>query len=367
MRGACKTVTRTNNLISFAGGGSAGHVTPNLPLIEQLQKEGWDVLYYGTPKGIEREIIAGAAIPYQPIPSGKLRRYFSWQNFLDPFVILWGVLRACLHIAGKRPRVLFSKGGFAAVPPVIGAWLARVPIVIHESDRTPGLANRICSRFAAKICVSYADSPLLADPRTVLTGAPVRESLFHGDRDKALALTGFDGTRPILLCFGGSLGAKAINAALRDALDDLTKTYDVVHVTGAGNLAPSLEGLSNYWQAEFVQEEFADLLAAADVAVSRAGANAIAELVALHIPNLLIPLPLSQSRGDQIENAALARVDGLSAVLPEEELTAQGLITALVDLDGKKDGYRQAMAGRSCDRGGAAVLEVIRGVAGPQA
>ncbi len=360
-------MTRANNLISFAGGGSAGHVTPNLPLIEQLQAEGWAVLYYGTPKGIERGIIEGASIPYQPIPSGKLRRYFSWQNFLDPFVIGWGVLRATVNMFAKRPRLLFSKGGFAAVPPVIGAWLARVPIIIHESDRTPGLANRICGRFAAKICVSYADSPLLADPRAALTGAPVRESLFHGARDKALALTGFDGARPILLCFGGSLGAKAINAALRAGLDDLSKTYDVVHVTGAGNLDPSLEGKAHYWQAEFVREEFADLLAAADLAVSRAGANAIAELVALTIPNLLIPLPLSQSRGDQIENAALARADGLSAVLPEEELTAQSLLEAVADLESKKDQYRQAMAGRSCDRGGAKVLDIIRDVAGPQA
>lgn len=367
MRGAFVNVNGKSNLISFAGGGSAGHVTPNLPLIETLQAEGWEVLYYGTPKGIEREIVEGASVPYQPILSGKLRRYFDWQNFLDPFVILLGVLHAFFNIVSKRPRLLFSKGGFAAVPPVIGAWLARVPIIIHESDRTPGLANKITARFAKKICVSYADSPLLADPRAVLTGAPVRESLFHGDRQNALRLTGFDGTRPILLCFGGSLGAKAINAALREALPNLTATYDVIHVTGTGNLVPSLEDVPHYWQAEFVRDEFADLLAAADMAVSRAGANAIAELVALHIPSLLIPLPLLQSRGDQIENAALACADGLASVLPEEELTASTLLDAVVALEQGKDRYRQAMAGRSCDRGGAKALEIIRGVAGPQA
>lgn len=358
-----QTEKKTKNLIAFAGGGSAGHVTPNLPLIAHMQDAGKDVIYFGTPNGIEREIIEDANIPYRAVPSGKLRRYFSVQNFLDPFIIVWGIVVATFAMLRKRPYLLFSKGGFAAVPPVIAAWLLRIPVVIHESDRTPGLTNKICSRFAKRICVSYEDSPILGDPRVVLTGSPVRESLFHGMQDKGLALTGFTGDRPVLLCFGGSLGAKAINQALRDGLDDLTARFDVIHVAGAGNLDPSLTGRAHYWQAEFVRDEFADLLALADIAISRAGANAIAELGALRIPALLIPLPLDQSRGDQIENAALAKAQGTSHVMMEADMTASSLVAAVAELYDDADNLRTKLEGQLFDRGGAEVLSVIADVA----
>lgn len=349
-------------LIAFSGGGSAGHVTPNIALMDAFRDEGWRLVYFGTAKGIEREIIARTGTDYVAVPSGKLRRYFSWENFFDPFKIVLGIWLALIHMLRLRPRVLFSKGGFASVPPVVAAWMAGVPVVIHESDRSPGLANKLTARFAKTICVAFEDCSLLkTDPaRTVLTGPPVREALFEGVAERGRALIGADGTKPVLLVFGGSLGARAINQAVRGALEALTQRYAIAHVTGAGNLDPALEGRDGYAQFEFLHTEFGDLLAAADLVVSRAGANAIAELVALQKPHLLIPLPATQSRGDQIENAAAYEARGASRVRAEDELSAETLLGDLDALETGREAYKAAMAAIGCDRGGAKVIAEIR-------
>lgn len=352
-------------LIAFSGGGSAGHVTPNIALMDAFKADGWRLVYFGTPAGIEREIIAKTGTDYVAVPSGKLRRYFSWANFVDPFKIALGILLAVIHMMRLRPKVLFSKGGFASVPPVVAAWMMGIPVVIHESDRSPGLANKLTARFAKRICVAFEDCAFLkSDPgRAVLTGAPVRDALFNGDTDAGRALIGADGTKPVLLVFGGSLGARAINQAVRAALPSLLGRYAVAHVTGGGNLDTALDGKDGYRQFEFLHEGFGDLLAAADLVVSRAGANALAELVALQKPHLLIPLPASQSRGDQIENAAAYEARGASLVRDEAELTAETLLADLATLEAKADAFKAAMAGLDCDRGGRKVIEEIRAAA----
>jgi len=349
-------------LIAFSGGGSAGHVTPNIALMDAFRDDGWRLVYFGTPGGIERQIIAKTGTDYVAVPSGKLRRYFSWANFIDPFKIGFGIVMATLHMIRLRPRVLFSKGGFASVPPVVAAWLTGVPVVIHESDRSPGLANKLTARFAKRICVAFEDCAFLkTDPgRAVLTGPPVRDGLFAGDAQKGRALIGADGSKPVLLVFGGSLGARAINQAVREALDTVLDHYVVAHVPGAGNLDPSLKATPGYRQFEFLHDEFADLLAAADLVVSRAGANALAELVALQKPHLLIPLPASQSRGDQIENAAAYEARGASLVRAEEDLTSQTLLKDLATLSARADAFKAAMALIGCDKGGRAVIAEIR-------
>ena len=337
--------------IALTGGGSAGHVSPNLALIKLLAQdpEGDEVRlsYFGSYKGIEREMIASAdpAVDrYIPIASGKLRRYFSWQNFIDPLFIIWGCLQVFWVMLWDRPRVLFSKGGFVAVPVVVAAWVLRVPVLIHESDRTMGLANKICARFAKVVCTAYEETPA---PRKQWTGSPLRPELFDGDRARGLEFAGLPGSKPILLVMGGSLGAQGINKVIRDGLTDLTATHSIIHICGADHVDPALEGRPSYRQFGFVGAELPDLFAAADLVVSRAGANTLAELIALKLPHILVPLPTTGSRGDQIDNAALAEQSGTSLVIVEADLTPQSLRLAMNDLNIRRDALLEAMAKRT--------------------
>lgn len=312
--------------ILFTGGGTAGHVTPNLALIEVLQQAGWDVAYAGSVAGIERTLVAGTGIRYYPVATGKLRRYFSWQNFVDPFRILLGCYQALLVCLRWRPSVVFSKGGFVAVPVVFAAWLCRVPVIVHESDMTPGLANRLGFPFARHICVNFPQTlDLVPKQKSVVTGSPVRRALLQGDASRGRERLGLSADRPVLLVFGGSLGAATINAAVRAMLDSVCAEFDVVHVAGVGNLAEPLNNRPGYWQFEFLAEEFGDVLAAADVVVARAGANSLYELLVTRTPHILIPLPLTASRGDQIQNARAFEKLGMSLVLPQEDLSAEAL------------------------------------------
>lgn len=316
--------------ILFTGGGSAGHVTPNIGLIERLLHEGWQVDYVGSKSGIESEIIPRLGIPYHVIATGKLRRYFSWQNFIDPFRILLGLLQSIWLCARLRPDVLFSKGGFVSVPVVVAAWLSRIPVITHESDVTPGLANRLNMPFARHICLTFAETKeLLHSHKAVLSGTPLRRVIRDRDAGRAQQfLNRSASTRPCLLVFGGSLGASTINAAIREVLDLLLARFDVIHVCGAGNLDDSLKD-DRYWQYEFLHEEFGDILALADVVVARAGANSIYELLACRKPHVLIPLGRQASRGDQIENAKVFEKRGFSVVIFEDELSSEKLVSQI--------------------------------------
>ena len=281
--------------IILTGGGTAGHVTPNIALLPALKEAGYEVEYIGSYNGMEKELIEKEGIPYHGISSGKLRRYFDWKNFSDPFRVIHGYGQARSLIKKIKPAIIFSKGGFVSVPVVLAAKSLHVPAIIHESDMTPGLANRIAMRGAVKICCNFPETlKYLPEGKGVLTGSPIRQQLLHGDRQKALEFTGLPGEKPILLIIGGSLGSVFINNAVRGALDELLERFEIIHLCGKGNLDHSLDGKKGYVQYEYISKELPDLFAAADLVISRAGANAICELLALHKPNILIPLSIGR-------------------------------------------------------------------------
>lgn len=331
--------------IILTGGGTAGHVTPNIALLPALKEAGFDVEYIGSYNGMEKNLIEKEGIPYHGISSGKLRRYFDWKNFSDPFRVVHGYGQARKLIKQIKPSIVFSKGGFVSVPVVLAAKSLHVPAIIHESDMTPGLANRIAMRGAVKICCNFPETlKYLPEGKGVLTGSPIRQQLLHGDRHKALEFTGLSGEKPILLIIGGSLGSVFINNAVRGALDDLLKRFEIIHLCGKGNLDTSLNDKEGYVQYEYISKELPDLFAAADLVISRAGANAICELLALHKPNILIPLSRNASRGDQIMNANSFKKQGFSYVIEEEDVNEQTLSEAIHYVADHKDKYNKAMA-----------------------
>ncbi len=312
--------------IVLTGGGTAGHVMPNLALIPELQRLGWEIHYIGSKEGIEKELLPQTGLPYHAIATGKLRRYLSLRNLSDPFRVLGGLYQSFRLLKKIRPQIVFAKGGFVSVPVVIAAWLNRIPVILHESDITPGLANRICAPFADLVCASFPEAmKYFPADKAVLTGNPIRRFLLSGSRAKGLELCGFSPNRPVLLVIGGSLGAVRINNLIRAILPRL-KDFQVIHVCGRGNLDPALAKTEGYRQFEFIGPELPDILAAADLCVSRAGANFLFELLALKKPALLIPLPKTASRGDQILNARSFAAQGFSMVLPEEEATEETLL-----------------------------------------
>ena len=351
--------------IVLTGGGTAGHVTPHLSLIPHLRDAGYEIHYIGTQGGIEHEIIAEIPdVTYHAVQSGKLRRYFSLHNFVDPFRVLAGAVQSLCLMLKLKPSVCFSKGGFVSVPVVVGAWLCRVPSVCHESDLTPGLANRICARFASRVATTFEECATSIGPKGVMTGTPMRPELFQGNREAGLALADFRGDKPVLLMTGGSLGAQSVNQCLREALPQLLPQMDVLHLCGKGNLDLSLESTVGYTQKEFLGAELPDALAAADMVLSRAGSNTLSELLALHKPMLLVPYPLSASRGDQIENAASYRRRGLAQVLLQEDMTPDSLTKALEQLIQARDALIAAMEAYPAKDGTNAVLKLIEDVQG---
>jgi UDP-N-acetylglucosamine--N-acetylmuramyl-(pentapeptide) pyrophosphoryl-undecaprenol N-acetylglucosamine transferase len=331
--------------VVLTGGGTAGHVTPNIALLPALRARGFEPVYVGSLKGIERRLAEEAGLPYHAVRTGKLRRYASLQNFLDPIRIGVGVVQATFLLARLRPAVVFSKGGFVGVPVVLGAWLNRIPVVVHESDLTPGLANRLCFAFARRICLSFRETESqLAGRDAVYTGTPVRQSLREGDRERGQREFGLDPARRTMLVFGGSQGAQAINAQVRAVLPVLPEDLQILHVCGAGNLDPSLEGCLGYRQYEYLDAEFGDAFACADVVVSRAGANSLAELIALQKPAVVIPLPTAVSRGDQIDNARLFADKGYGLVLPQQDLTPESFLESARAALEQADDLVEAMA-----------------------
>ena len=331
--------------IILTGGGTAGHVTPNIALLPRLKELNYDIHYIGSYNGIEKELIEAFGIPYHGISSGKLRRYFSLQNFTDPFRVIRGFGEAKKLIKLLKPDVIFSKGGFVSVPVVLAGKKCKVPTIIHESDMTPGLANKLSIPSATKVCCNFPEtvSELPAD-KAVLTGSPIRQELLSGNRQKALDFTGFTDSKPVILVIGGSLGAVAVNEAVRRVLPNLLKDFQVIHLCGKNKVDPSLNGLDGYVQYEYIKDELKDLFALTDIVISRAGANAICELLALHKPNLLIPLSANASRGDQILNARSFERQGFSLMLEEEEITNENFLAAVHELYDNRAKYIDAMA-----------------------
>ena len=346
--------------IILTGGGTAGHVTPNLALLPGLKEQNYEVLYIGGKNGMEKDMVEHAGVPFCGISTGKLRRYFDLKNFTDPFRVIKGFFEAGSIIRDFQPDVVFSKGGFVAVPVTAAAWLKHVPVISHESDMTPGLANRLAAPFARKICCNFPETlSYLPKGKGVLSGSPIRRELLSGSRERGLSMLGFDCAKPVLLVIGGSLGAQHINEMVRRCLDRLLADYQLVHLCGRGNLEEGLEGKEGYRQFEFVTEELKDYFAAADICISRAGANAICELLALKKPNLLIPLGTSASRGDQILNAESFERQGFSMVLKEEDMTEETLLDCVRRLWKDRERYAAAMKASPVSSGVEVILEQI--------
>jgi UDP-N-acetylglucosamine--N-acetylmuramyl-(pentapeptide) pyrophosphoryl-undecaprenol N-acetylglucosamine transferase len=329
--------------IVLTGGGTAGHVTPNMALIEKLRQMNYDITYIGSIDGIEKGLIEGMKVPYYGISSGKLRRYFSIKNFTDPFRVLKGYFQAKKLMREIEPDVVFSKGGFVAVPVVYAAKKRGIPVVIHESDMTPGLANKLCIKKASKICCNFeATLSHLPAGKAIHTGTPLRKELFEGNREKGLQINGFTNGMPVLLIVGGSTGAQRVNEAVRKIMPKLLETFQVIHICGKGKTDPDFDYIRGLRQYEYVSDDLKDMFAAADLVISRAGANAVSELLALKKPNILIPLSIG-SRGDQVLNAEAFEKNGYSYLLKEEELTEENLLKAVDIVNANREKYINAM------------------------
>ncbi|MBN1758727.1 MAG: undecaprenyldiphospho-muramoylpentapeptide beta-N-acetylglucosaminyltransferase [Chitinispirillaceae bacterium] len=348
--------------ILLTGGGTAGHVTPNIALLPRLREAGFAIEYVGTRTGIEYGLIQKENLPFHTITAGKLRRYFDLKNISDLFRIALGLLQAIGILLRSRPDVVFSKGGFVSCPVVWAAWLLKIPAVIHESDITPGLANKLSLPFARKICYSFPETASHVDGmKSVHTGLPVRASLLAGSAEKGLELCGFTKDKPVVLVMGGSQGSVAVNSAVRNALPAITRDFNLCHLCGKGNLGPEA---SSYYQFEYVSDELPHLLAATTLFVGRSGATTLFELLALKKPSLLIPLSTGASRGDQILNARSFEKQGFCEVLPQEELTEDALTTGIQRVFSRRQEIIGAIERGHLPDGTAAVTEILKEIAG---
>lgn len=330
--------------IILTGGGTAGHVTPNLALIPSLKEKNYEILYIGSYHGIERKLVENAKIPYSGISTGKFRRYFDMKNFTDPFRVIKGFGEALKLIKGYKPDIVFSKGGFVAVPVVLASKFLKIPVIIHESDMTPGLANRICIPVSTRVCCNFPETlNYLPKEKAVLTGSPIRKELLEGDRLKGLQYAKLKEDKPVILIIGGSLGSVTVNNAIRGILPKLLNHYQVIHICGKGNLDESLTETRGYVQYEYVDAPLKHLFAAADLMISRAGANSICEILALRKLNILIPLSAAASRGDQILNARSFSKQGFSYLLEEENLNGDTLFQAIIETFANRQNYLTKM------------------------
>ncbi len=331
--------------IVLTGGGSAGHVTPNIALIPALKKAGFEIYYIGSYNGIEKKLIEDYNIPYFGISTGKLRRYFDPKNFSDPFRVLKGFSEAKKLLKRIKPDIVFSKGGYVSVPVVRAAGVLRIPYIVHESDMTPGLANKLSMTGARKICCNFPETlRVLPADKAVLTGTPIREELSKGSREAGKKLCGFEDDKPVLMVIGGSLGAQSVNETVRYALPRLLPHFNIVHLCGNEKMDNLKLTVPGYKQFEYVKNELKDIFAMADIVVSRAGANSICELLALKKPNILIPLSTKSSRGDQMLNARSFEQQGFSMVIDNDELDEDILVETIDELYNNREKFLEAMS-----------------------
>ncbi len=331
-------------VIVLTGGGTSGHVTPNIALMSKLEYMGYTIHYIGSRNGIEKQLIEKEGIVYHEIDSGKLRRYPDIKNITDLFKIVNGLKQSIKILNRIKPDVVFSKGGFVSCPVVWAAWLKKIPVIIHESDITPGLTNKLSIPFAKKVCYTFPETEKhLPMEKACLTGLPVREEIVTGDRLKGCKICGFTSIKPVILVIGGSQGSENINRAVRNVIHNMRDTFQVCHICGKGNVKPEMEGIKGYKQFEYVNKELPDIFACADIFISRAGATVLFEILALKKPALLIPLSKNASRGDQILNAESFRNHGYSDVLREENLTGEALMDKVKDIYNNREMYIRAM------------------------
>lgn len=343
-----KDKNKERKTIVLTGGGTMGHVTPNLALVPELKKNNYDVYYIGSRNGIEKDKIKALNIPYYPISAGKLRRYIDFKNFTDIFRIMKGYADALSLMRKIKPDIVFSKGGFVSCPVVWAAWTKRIPVIIHESDMTPGLANKISVPFAKKVCYSFPETKkYLPADRSVYTGIPIRQELFKGSAEKGLKICGFNDNKPVLMIIGGSQGSASVNRIVRSALDELLTKFNICHICGEGNIDENLLSVKGYKQFGYIDKELPHLFAASSLVISRAGATTLFELLELKKPNILIPLSTGASRGDQILNAESFSKQGFSLVLREEKISKKEFIDAVNKVYNEKNTYIANMSKRS--------------------
>ncbi|MDP5273871.1 undecaprenyldiphospho-muramoylpentapeptide beta-N-acetylglucosaminyltransferase [Chengkuizengella axinellae] len=347
--------------IVFTGGGSAGHVTVNLALIPHFLHEGWGVEYIGSENGIERELISKLkGVHYHSIKTGKLRRYFDWNNVKDPFRVVQGIFQSFRIIQKSKPNVVFSKGGFVSVPVILGSKLNQIPVLTHESDLTPGLANKISMPFVKKVCTTFPETEKhLSSKKAEYVGAIVRDELRHGNATKGYTYCNFIREKPVLLIMGGSMGSQKINKSVRDSLDELLSNFQIVHICGKGGVDSSIKK-RGYKQFEYINEQLPDMMHMADIVISRAGSNAIFEFLSLKKPMLLIPLSKEASRGDQILNAESFKKAGYCEVLQEEELSKDSLTKTIKHLYKNKENYINKMKTYQGEKALSKVIKLIK-------
>lgn len=346
--------------IILTGGGTAGHVTPNMALIPGLKKSGYEIKYVGSYEGIEKKLIEEIDIDYVGISSGKLRRYLSAKNLTDPFRVVKGFSEAKKIIKEYQPDIVFSKGGFVSVPVVLAAKHYKIPVIIHESDMTPGLANKLSFSAASTICHNFPETAqYLPKGKSLLTGSPIRKELKSGDRYAGLKLCDFNDTKPVIMVMGGSLGSVIVNNAVRSSLDSLLDKFQIVHLCGKGKTDTTLYDKQGYKQFEYIKAELKDLFAMSDIIISRAGANAICEIAALKKPNILIPLSAKASRGDQILNAKSFKNQGFSELIEEKDLNSEILIETINFVYDHQNDYINSMTEAGTTDAVKTILELI--------
>ena len=349
-----------NKKIVFTGGGTAGHVTPNIALLPFLQKEGYDAYYIGSYNGIEKKLMEDFDVPYYGISTGKFRRYFDLKNLSDPFRVLKGYSQALKILKELKPDIVFSKGGFVSVPVVRAAASLKIPCIIHESDMTPGLANKLCIPVATKVCCNFPETiKYVPSGKAVLTGSPIRTELTQGSKLAALELCGFTANKPVVMVIGGSQGATSVNVMVREALPKLLEDFQVVHICGKDKVDNLMLTVPGYKQFEYLKSDLKDVFAMADVVVSRAGANAICELLALKKPNLLIPLQAG-SRGDQILNARSFEEQGFSMTVREDFIDCDILTDKIKELYKNRQMYVDKMCESNQMNSIPTIMELIK-------
>jgi len=352
-------------VIVLTGGGTSGHVTPNIALIPKLKAKGYAIHYIGSKNSIEKQLAEKQGLPYHAVSAGKFRRYLDVKNVTDLFRITGGFFQSLSILKKIKPDIVFSKGGFVSCPVVWASWVLRVPVVIHESDITPGLTNKLSMPFARKVCFTFPESKkYFAAEKACHTGLPVREEISSGSRINGLKLCGFSSGKPVLVIIGGSQGSEFINRAVRDALKELLQTFQICHICGKGNINNELDKLSGYKQFEYVDQELSDIFACADVFVSRAGATVLHEILTVKKPALLIPLSKNASRGDQILNAQSFHSQGYSDILMEENVTKEILINKIKDLYLNRNNYIKSMKSNVTGSAVDNIISIIEEIAG---
>ncbi len=322
--------------IILTGGGTAGHVTPNFAILKYLQTHFSSIYYVGSESGIEKRLVKEQNIPYYSIKSVKLVRSFTFKNFKIPFVFVKSVSEATKILKKLKPDVVFSKGGYVGLPVTIASKMLNIPVIIHESDFTLGLSNKIASLFASKVLTSFKETSLTIKNGEYV-GAPIREELLNNTLKITREKWGFYNNLPVLLIIGGSSGAKKINDLFYKSCKELTKKFNVIHIVGKNNLTPIK--LQNYNQVEYANMQ--TVYPITDVCVSRAGSNTAFELMFLKIPTLFIPLSKSNSRGDQIQNANYFNSLNVCDVLYEETATSKTFTQKVISLYQNSNYYKQ--------------------------